>query len=639
MNIIIPLLLFCFFATTAIAEDAVYALPESLVQGEEAENNERMLEIKSSDWEGKNLSLADVLATYAGIQTRSMGGMGSFQSISIRGMPGKQIALAIDGVVLQSFGAADLGSIDLNQYEKVEVYKGFIPAKFAANGMGGVINLVSKDAAAKGGKFYASYGSHNSRILSMQASSPLADSLFWTSNINYRASNNDFPYLNRNGTQYNTEDDFWTRRENADYSQISGNHSWTFVQKRNIVLRAEHHSEEGGISGREYQVLKTARSANDAFLASLEIEPKDKNFDFGFQGFAGIEKSMSVWHEPIDKMGYAQEERTQSGLLAKNGGGQGSFYFENNILKTELHAYLSYQYLESRNNSVILSDYELSNTVFQASFAGTFAPIDFFNIRANAASRHSRQKLESGYVRTFYMDGEFKEGSRDLHSGRASANIGKADSRWSSFFAFGHYFRDPSVFELFSTAFGLVSNPNLKPEQGEQMEAGIGYKTKKSRLSATLFENWIRDRIIYHTSGMVTKPINAEAGKVYGIEAELASELFSWLKINANATFQSPENLPNEPEQQYYSSVLLVLPYSFELTLDGEAHGEFYRDKAQRKKIPVNSFYHAGLGYKPSPKTKLFFYARNLSGGEYQNIYDAYPTPGRMFSLSYSHSF
>ena len=635
------MILFCFFviAAAAFAEEAVYALPESMVFSGETENNERMLEIKSSDWEGKNLSLADILATHAGIQTRQMGGMGSYQSISIRGMPGKQIALAIDGVILQSFGVADLGSIDLSQYEKVEVYKGFIPAKFAANGMGGVINLVSKDAAAKGGNFYASYGSYNSRVLSMQASSPLTDSLFWTSNINYRASDNNFPYLNRNGTEYNTDDDFWAKRENAEYSQISGNHSWRLTQKRNIILRVQHYSEQGGISGREHQVIKTARSANDAVLASVEVEPKYKNFDLGFQGFADIDKSMSVWHEPIDKMGYAQEERTESGLLVKNSGGQGSFYFENDILKTELHAYLSYQYIESRNNSAILSDYELSNSVFQASMAGSFAPIDFFNIRANAASRHSRQKLENGFVRAFYMDGEFKESSKDLHSGRVSANFGKTNSRWNSFFAVGHYFREPSVFELFSTAFGIVSNPNLKPEQGEQMEAGLGYKMKKSRISATLFANAIRDRIIYHTSGMVTKPINAENGKVHGIEFELASEPFCWLKINSNATFQNPEDLPNEPKRQYYSSMLFVLPYSFELTLDSEAHSEIYRDKAQRKNIPANSFYHAGLGYKPTPKTKLFFYARNLNGGEYQNIYDAYPTPGRMFSLSYSHVF
>ena len=630
--------LIIFFAAVAWSE-TVYVLPASEVLGGEIVNSERAAEIKSSEWEGKNLSLADVLAMHAGIQTRQKGGMGSFQSVSIRGMQGNQIALAIDGVLLQSIGAADLGSIDLNQYEKIEIYKGFIPAKFAANGMGGVINLVSKDVAAKGGKFYASYGSHNSRILSIQASSPLSDSLFWVSNTSYRASDNNFPYLNRNGTKYNTEDDFWTRRKNAGYSQVSGNHSWTFVQKRNVVLRVEHHSEKGGIPGREDQETKTANSANDAVLSSLEIEPRNENFDFGFLGFAGIGKNMSQWYWALDKIGYNLPEHTESGLLVKNGGGQGSFYFGNNTVKTELHAYLNYQYLESRNNSSMLSGYELSNTVFQTSFAGTFVPIDFFNIKANVAGRYSKQKLESGKVSGFFMGGEYNERSGDLYSGRVSANFGKASSGWNSFFAFGHYFREPSVFELFSTSFGVLSNPNLKSEQGKQAEAGIGYKAKKTRASATLFANRIRDRIIYRTSGSFSKPLNAEKGRVYGVESELASELFSWLRINANATFQNPGDLQNEPKQQYYSSMLFMLPYSFELTLDGEAHSIIYRDKAQLKEVPANAFYHAGLSYKPTQKTKVSFYARNLNGGEYQNIYDAYPTPGRMFSLSYSHSF
>jgi hypothetical protein len=82
-----------------------------------------------------------------------------------------------------------------------------------------------------------------------------------------------------------------------------------------------------------------------------------------------------------------------------------------------------------------------------------------------------------------------------------------------------------------------------------------------------------------------------------------------------------------------------MLPLTLELTLEGEAHDLLYRDKAQRKDIPAKAFYHAGISCKPTLKTKIFFYARNLSGGEYQNIYDAYPTPGRVFSLSYSHVF
>jgi outer membrane cobalamin receptor len=627
-------LLFFILCSLAYAEHTVYSLPPSEVFGGALENAEA-LEIKSEEWEGKNLSLADLLATYAGIQTRQTGGMGSFQSVSIRGMQGNQIALAIDGVILQGFGTADLGSIDLSQYEKIEIYKGYVPAKFAANGMGGVINLVSKDAAAKGGKFYASYGSYNSRFVSIQASSPLSDSVFWRSNIGYRASDNNFPYLNRNGTAYNAEDDFWTKRKNAEYSQISGNHSFRIAHsKRNSVFRLEHRSEAGGIPGREDQETKTANSATDAVLASYELEPSDKETSFGLLGFAGIERDLSRWYYPLDKIGYPADEYAKVGLLAKNAGGQGSFYLEKSFVKTEFHGYFNYQYLESQNNSAMLTNYELSNSVLQASLAATLAPVDYFNIKLNATSRFSKQKKESGEVSAVnFNTGEYKERSGNLNSGRVSVNFENI------FLAVGHYFREPSVFELFSTGFGIVPNPNLKAEQGEQAEFGVSYKTKKTRASAILFANRIRDRIIYHTSGSFSKPLNAERGEVYGLEAEIFSEPFKWLQMNSNATFQNPGNLPNEPKEQYYSSLLFLLPNSFELSLEGEANSVIYRDKAKRKKIPESAFYHAGLSYKPTSKTKISFYAKNLNGAEYQHIYDAYPTPGRMFYLSYSHGF
>ena len=636
MVIVILFFLFCCSIFVA-AEPVIYVLPASDVFGREIENSDGVVEIKSSEWEGKNMSLADILAARAGIQTRQKGGMGSFQSISIRGMQGNQIAIAIDGVLLQSFGEANLGGIDLNKYEKIEVYKGHIPAKFAANGMGGIINLVSKDAAAKGGKFYASYGSYNSRFISMQAGTPLTDSVLWTSNISYRASDNDFTYLNRNGTSYITEDDFWTKRKNAEYSQISGIHSFTFVGKRNSSFRIEHGSEAGGIPGREEQETRIANSVNDAVTASFEIMPKDENFDFGLQGFAGTEKSISKWHRTLDLLNYGERNQlTEIGLLMQNGGGQGSLYLASSIIKTQFHAYVNYQYLESRNRSAIYPNYELSNTVFQGSFAGTFAPADFFNITANAASRFSRQKHESGKFTdvSSLVDSTFREKKRNLNSGRISLNFENV------FFAVGHYFRDPSVFELFSTSFGILSNPDLKAEQGEQAEIGVSYKSKNANASATLFANRIRDRIVYRTSGPFSKPFNHnEEGKVYGVEGELSAELFKWLKINTNATLQNPGNLPNEPKEQYYSSLLFILPYSFELSLEGEAHSLIYRDRAQKKEIPGNAFYHAMFSYKPTDKTKISFYARNLTGGKYEHIYDAIPTPGRIFSVSYSHVF
>ncbi len=261
-----------------------------------------------------------------------------------------------------------------------------------------------------------------------------------------------------------------------------------------------------------------------------------------------------------------------------------------------------------------ISKPDKETNVFQASLANVISPVDYFSVKTDLAARFSR---------------------KNLNSGRISAYLGKD---YYAFIAAGHYFREPSVFELYSTSFGILSNPDLKEEQGEQAEFGFGYKSKKTKATATFFANRIRDRIIYHTSGGLSKPINSESGEVYGIEAELNAELFKWLKINSNATFQNPEDLPNEPEQQYYSAMIFSF-LNFELSLEGEAHNLFYRDKAQRKPIPANSFYHAGISYKPTEKIKISFYAKNLTGAEKEHIYDAFPTPGRTFNLGYSHEF
>jgi hypothetical protein len=104
------------------------------------------MEILPSAWEGRGLSAAEILSTLTGIQSYTQGGMGSFQTVSIRGIAARNVLICIDGIPLNdaSGGAADLGAIDLNNIEKIEVYKDRVPAKFGGAGIGGAINFISK---------------------------------------------------------------------------------------------------------------------------------------------------------------------------------------------------------------------------------------------------------------------------------------------------------------------------------------------------------------------------------------------------------------------------------------------------------------------------------------------------------------
>ena len=67
------------------------------------------MEITPSAWEGLGLSASEVISSLSGIQGYKQGGMGSFQTVSIRGIAARNVLICIDGIPLNDAGggAAD----------------------------------------------------------------------------------------------------------------------------------------------------------------------------------------------------------------------------------------------------------------------------------------------------------------------------------------------------------------------------------------------------------------------------------------------------------------------------------------------------------------------------------------------------
>src|SRR5665647_522950 len=91
-------------------------------------------------------SVADALATSAGAMTRSLGGSGSYQSVSVRGTSPGNTSVLIDGVPLARIAAVttDLGRFALDSFGEVELYRGAVPIELGGAGVGGAINLVTR---------------------------------------------------------------------------------------------------------------------------------------------------------------------------------------------------------------------------------------------------------------------------------------------------------------------------------------------------------------------------------------------------------------------------------------------------------------------------------------------------------------
>ena len=90
-------------------------------------------------------SIGEVLHAYAGIDVKDYGSSGSVSSIVIRGIPSNGTLILLNNQPLNSIttGMADLNTINVNTVERIEIVKGPVSSLYGANGLGGVVNIVT----------------------------------------------------------------------------------------------------------------------------------------------------------------------------------------------------------------------------------------------------------------------------------------------------------------------------------------------------------------------------------------------------------------------------------------------------------------------------------------------------------------
>ncbi|MDO5615258.1 MAG: TonB-dependent receptor [Cruoricaptor ignavus] len=110
----------------------------------------------------KNVQTNDLLDRTVGIKLRQNGGLGSRVDYNLNGMSGNSVRILIDGLPISTYGSSfSLNSIPPALIERIEVYKGVIPAHLSDDALGGVINVILKKGAKNTLNASVSYGSFN----------------------------------------------------------------------------------------------------------------------------------------------------------------------------------------------------------------------------------------------------------------------------------------------------------------------------------------------------------------------------------------------------------------------------------------------------------------------------------------------
>lgn len=102
--------------------------------------------ISMSQLQGTVSDVQEILAKTVGVAIRSSGGVGSTSRLSVRGLEGKRIGFFIDETPLNDQSDfIDLNDIPIDMIDRIEIYKGVVPAKFGGSSMGGAVNIVIRE--------------------------------------------------------------------------------------------------------------------------------------------------------------------------------------------------------------------------------------------------------------------------------------------------------------------------------------------------------------------------------------------------------------------------------------------------------------------------------------------------------------
>ncbi len=113
-------------------------------------------------------------------------------------------------------------------------------------------------------------------------------------------------------------------------------------------------------------------------------------------------------------------------------------------------------------------------------------------------------------------------------------------------------YRIPSFLEMFGEQGSIVANPNLKPEQSENGDAGFIYKTNhsflKTKSSISYFKKDMRDMILFLPNSQFTlRPENVDSAKIRGLEFSHRGDWKYGIKFLFNYTYQEAINTSSSP--------------------------------------------------------------------------------------------
>jgi len=207
-------------------------------------------------------TLGALVAELPGAQARSLGALGAYTMLSVRGTDAEHAVVLLGDSPLGALdlGAFDLSTVPLAALERVELYRGGTPLWLDAGVIGGVLRLVPRQAPGTRASLELSAGSFGMRAADLTASTrPARGSPSWVASVGAAHSDGDFPFVH-DPTPLVPGDERELARENG---QLDQGHGLARLEARAFGGRLDAllfgYGRTGGIAGPAIQPTTAAR--------------------------------------------------------------------------------------------------------------------------------------------------------------------------------------------------------------------------------------------------------------------------------------------------------------------------------------------------------------------------------------------
>jgi len=654
------------------------------------ESPEAVSVIDAKELQGRSISLETVLNKTIGLKVGQTGGLGSSSRIIVHGLEGNRIQILWDGIPMSnSDGAFSLDEIPIDIIERIEVYKSIIPARFGCDGLGGAINIVTKEFSTDyldASYEFGSYQTHKGSVFSRK-NFPKSGILIGMGGY-YTTAKNDYSF------RVPERENLLVKRDHDRFQSymLKGKIAFTKLWFDEISTEFGYYNRFNEIQG----ILKNIQHAkNQSGMFMLE----NKLIKSGIlNDRLNLESHLSLSHMTNNFVDIAQVNYDFEGNIypSPNGMGEtGEVPHNSNDKSLEINERINFDYKLSANQSLNLNTLinyaqRQPNDEIASQHAG-FVIGGFPSKKTSVISgltwdtKLFRGKLTNMFsAKYFHLHSEIEDlTSYEMIEAPKKKNNTTSQIGWieaMKYQAFRGFhlkasyqraIRLPNSQELFGD--GIITFPaaGLKPEKSHNFNLGFLIdKNDILGLSRLQFEvngfyMQVSDMIKLMKQHMAAGYVNAEKVHIKGIETELKLDITPTVYAYGNLTYQDLRDvlnylpgtqapnptkglrLPNIPYlfanfgAEYHRDQLFK-NWHIKAFWDGKFTEEFFYfwelTELQKRRIPRSFVNDIGLLLTYKNKYSVALECHNMMNKE---VWDQFrqPLAGRTFHLKFRYVF